>query len=94
VNHGVAAELLGRMARLSRAFFRLPMPAKQAYANDPGNYDGYGSRLGVARAATLDWGDYFFLRVFPEADRDAAKWPASPPAWRYPAPSSPSFLNA
>ncbi|CAI0399988.1 unnamed protein product [Linum tenue] len=45
-----------------REFFDLPLDSKQQYANDPVSDEGYGSRLGVEKGATLDWSDYFFLR--------------------------------
>ena len=82
VNHGVSSSILRDMSALSRAFFHLPMSEKQVYSNNPVSYEGYGSRVGVRKDAVLDWGDYYFLKVFPVNDRNPSKWPSNPPHWR------------
>ncbi|KAK8960031.1 hypothetical protein KSP40_PGU016210 [Platanthera guangdongensis] len=48
------------MTELWGEFFDLPAAAKEAYANSPTMFEGYGSRLGLQKDAVLDWGDYFF----------------------------------
>ncbi|XP_044961351.1 jasmonate-induced oxygenase 4-like [Hordeum vulgare subsp. vulgare] len=83
VNHGVPRDLLRRARAAWRCFFRLPVEAKQRYANSPATYEGYGSRLGVERGAVLDWGDYYFLHLRPPSSLSAAdKWPHLPPDLR------------
>ncbi|KAF6987939.1 hypothetical protein CFC21_005532 [Triticum aestivum] len=83
VNHGVPRELLRRARAAWRGFFRLPVEAKQRYANSPATYEGYGSRLGVEKGAVLDWGDYYFLHLRPPSSLSAAdKWPHLPPDLR------------
>ncbi|KAI0497386.1 hypothetical protein KFK09_020610 [Dendrobium nobile] len=82
VNHGVSPELMRRARELWREFFHLPMEAKQAYANSPTTYEGYGSRLGIEKGAVLDWGDYYFLHLFPLCLKSHDKWPALPVALR------------
>ncbi|XP_020693486.1 probable 2-oxoglutarate-dependent dioxygenase At3g111800 [Dendrobium catenatum] len=82
VNHGVSPELMRRARELWREFFHLPMEAKQAYANSPTTYEGYGSRLGIEKGAILDWGDYYFLHFFPLCLKSHDKWPALPVALR------------
>ncbi|CAA6654767.1 unnamed protein product [Spirodela intermedia] len=67
-NHGVDPYLVKRMRDA----------AKQAYANTPETYEGYGSRLGVEKGAILDWGDYFFLIFKPDSLKNREKWPALP----------------
>ncbi|WOL14826.1 hypothetical protein Cni_G23607 [Canna indica] len=78
VNHGVRAEVMAEMRRAWRGFFELPLAEKQAYANSPATFEGYGSRLGVKKGAILDWGDYFFLQLLPHAVRNYDKWPRLP----------------
>ncbi|KAI0531242.1 hypothetical protein KFK09_000795 [Dendrobium nobile] len=78
VNHGVSGELIRKMKDMWREFFHLPMEEKTTYANLPTTFEGYGSRLGVKRDAILDWGDYFFLQLFPESVRSHDKWPKVP----------------
>ncbi|AQK99584.1 probable 2-oxoglutarate-dependent dioxygenase At5g05600 [Zea mays] len=79
VNHGVRPELMRAAREAWRGFFRRPPAEKQRYANSPRTYEGYGSRLGVQRGAVLDWGDYFFLHLAPEAAKSTPRfWPAQP----------------
>jgi len=83
VNHGVSHELMKSVRELWREFFNQPLEVKEEYANSPTTYEGYGSRLGVQKGATLDWSDYFFLHYMPSSVRNQAKWPACPPSLRY-----------
>lgn len=83
VNHGVSQELMSRTREVWREFFHLPVEEKQAYANSPTTYEGYGSRLGVEKGAKLDWSDYFFLHYLPLNLKDVNKWPAVPTSCRY-----------
>lgn len=84
VNHEVNFELMRKMKEMWREFFYLPMDEKKTYANSPMTFEGYGSRLGVKKNAILDWGDYFFLQLFPESVRSHDKWPKVPtPLLRY-----------
>ncbi|KAI3458559.1 hypothetical protein Pfo_015222 [Paulownia fortunei] len=82
VNHGVSPELMDRAREVWREFFHQPMEVKQAYANSPKTYEGYGSRLGVEKGAILDWSDYYYLHYLPCNLRDFSKWPALPNALR------------
>ncbi|KAL6955960.1 Jasmonate-induced oxygenase 2 [Sarracenia purpurea var. burkii] len=78
VNHGVSPRLMDGAREVWREFFHLPMEMKQAYANSPKTYEGYGSRLGVQKGAILDWSDYYFLHYLPASLKDHKKWPAFP----------------
>lgn len=78
VRHGVPPELLDRAREAWRGFFHAPMEIKQAYANSPKTYEGYGSRLGVDKGAILDWSDYYFLHFLPLCLKDFDKWPHHP----------------
>ncbi|PSS34686.1 hypothetical protein CEY00_Acc01793 [Actinidia chinensis var. chinensis] len=82
VNHGVNHALMKSMREVWREFFELPIEEKQAYANSPATYEGYGSRLGVEKGAKLDWSDYFFLNYLPMSVRDENKWPRLPSSCR------------
>ncbi|XAR68810.1 Leucocyanidin oxygenase [Bertholletia excelsa] len=82
VNHGVSHELIRATREVWREFFHLPLAEKQAYANSPTTYEGYGSRLGVEKGSKLDWSDYFFLHFLPESLRDEKKWPRIPESCR------------
>ncbi|KAK1365511.1 putative 2-oxoglutarate-dependent dioxygenase [Heracleum sosnowskyi] len=78
VNHGVSNLLMDRVGEVWREFFHLPVEEKQAYANCPTTYEGYGSRLGIQKGAKLDWSDYFFLNYLPTWQRNEHKWPTFP----------------
>ncbi|KAJ8477801.1 hypothetical protein OPV22_021528 [Ensete ventricosum] len=82
VNHGVSLELMARMREVWKGFFDLPMEVKQAYANSPATFEGYGSRLGVKKGAILDWGDYYFLQLSPQSIKNYDKWPSLPASLR------------
>ncbi|XP_027352280.1 probable 2-oxoglutarate-dependent dioxygenase At5g05600 isoform X2 [Abrus precatorius] len=82
VNHGVSHELMKSVKELWREFFNQPLEVKEEYANSPTTYEGYGSRLGVNKGATLDWSDYFFLHYMPPSLRNQDKWPSLPPSIR------------
>ncbi|XP_058074998.1 jasmonate-induced oxygenase 2-like [Magnolia sinica] len=82
VNHGVSLDLIQRARKVWREFFHLPMELKEIYANSPKTYEGYGSRIGVAKAPVLDWGDYYFLNLLPHSMRDMDKWPSFPTSCR------------
>ncbi|XP_011047722.1 PREDICTED: leucoanthocyanidin dioxygenase-like isoform X2 [Populus euphratica] len=78
INHGVSPQLMDRAREVWRQFFHSPMEVKQAYANTPKTYEGYGSRLGVEKGAILDWSDYYFLHYLPSTLKDCNKWPTIP----------------
>ncbi|WOH10958.1 hypothetical protein DCAR_0830435 [Daucus carota subsp. sativus] len=82
VNHGVSHRLMEQALEVWRQFFHLPVEAKQAYANSPTDYEGYGSRLGVEANAKLDWSDYYFLNYLPLSLRNQNKWPSNPSTCR------------
>ncbi|XP_051133375.1 jasmonate-induced oxygenase 4-like [Andrographis paniculata] len=82
VNHGVNSELMSRMRETWIDFFKLSVEEKRKYAPDPITNEGYGSRVGVSKKQTSDWGDYFFLHCFPEKARNQEKWPSLPPSLR------------
>ncbi|KAL9687958.1 hypothetical protein QQ045_032370 [Rhodiola kirilowii] len=82
VDHGVSHDLMTRTLETWREFFKLPMELKQALANSPTTYAGYGSRVGVEKEAVLDWCDYYFLIMYPNASRDTSKWPSLPTSCR------------
>lgn len=83
VNHGVHHDLMRNTKSVWRDFFNQTPEMKEEFANSPATYEGYGSRLGVQKGATLDWSDYFFLHFMPPSLRNKAKWPAMPPSLRY-----------
>lgn len=83
INHGVSHDLMDRAQEVWRNFFHQPMEVKQAYANSPKTYEGYGSRLGIEKGAILDWSDYYFLHCLPCSLKDHNKWPALPSSLRY-----------
>lgn len=83
VNHGVRPELMDAARENWREFFHMPVNAKETYSNSPRTYEGYGSRLGVEKGASLDWSDYYFLHLLPSHLKDFNKWPSFPPTIRF-----------
>ncbi|PKU65234.1 probable 2-oxoglutarate-dependent dioxygenase At5g05600 [Dendrobium catenatum] len=82
VNHGVDMEVVRAVLGVWREFFKLPMEEKKKLANSPRTYEGYGSRLGVEKDSSLDWGDYFYLHLLPHCIKNFDKWPTVPGACR------------
>lgn len=82
INHGISPEQLQAGSEVSREFFRLPLEEKQKHANDPVSYVGYGSRIGVQKGATLDWGDYYYHHFLPLRIREEHRWPCKPEEYR------------
>ena len=82
INHGIDTKLLTTALDVSRDFFNLPIEEKEKHANDPITYEGYGSRLGVQKAAVPDWGDYYFHHFLPLSIRNESKWPSKPMTYR------------
>ncbi|CAN6360503.1 unnamed protein product [Urochloa humidicola] len=78
VNHGVDLDAVKRMRQVWKEFFDLPVEQKKLYANSPLSYEGYGSRVGVDKAAILDWNDYYFLTLLPSDTTIPEKWPNTP----------------
>jgi isopenicillin N synthase-like dioxygenase len=83
VNHGVDPALMSLARDVWRGFFHEPMEVKEQYANSPKTYEGYGSRVGIEKRASLDWGDYYFLHVRPPSLLNQEKWPAWPSSLRF-----------
>ncbi|XP_022948721.1 probable 2-oxoglutarate-dependent dioxygenase ANS [Cucurbita moschata] len=80
INHGINGEMMECLKDKWTQFFHQPLDLKRQYANSPTTYEGYGSRLGIEKAAILDWSDYFFINYLPVSLRNTAKWPAFPPS--------------
>ncbi|CAN6351398.1 unnamed protein product [Urochloa humidicola] len=78
VNHGVDLDAVKRMRQVWKEFFDLPVDQKKIYANSPMSYEGYGSRVGVDKAAILDWNDYYFLNLLPTDKINPERCPNTP----------------
>eukprot|EP00253_Pinus_taeda_P007773 PITA_07773 len=76
INHGVPDSLIARVQAAGKAFFQLPIEEKEAYANEPKNPIGYGSKVGYSDGEDKwDWGDYYYNTLWPPATREMTKWP-------------------
>jgi len=82
VNHGTPDELLEKVRADIEEFFRLPLHVKEAYAQEPGNLEGYGQAFVVSEEQKLDWGDLLVLTTLPQSDRNMKFWPTYPPNFR------------
>nr|ABR24157.1 anthocyanidin synthase [Allium cepa] len=80
VNHGISSELMEKVRAAGKAFFNLPLEAKEEYANDQskGKIQGYGSKLANNASGQLEWEDYFFHLIFPDDKVDLSVWPKQP----------------
>nr|XP_040254882.1 2-oxoglutarate-dependent dioxygenase 11-like [Aegilops tauschii subsp. strangulata] len=63
-------------------FFRLPLEVKNAYAQQPGDLQGYGQAFVVSDDQKLDWADMLALFTQPPQARDMSYWPSQPHTFR------------
>jgi len=82
VNHGVPDEVIAGVKRDMEKFFQLPLDVKNAYAQRPGDLQGYGQAFVLSDDQKLDWGDMFALYTQPPQIRDMTYWPTKPHTFR------------
>ncbi|TVU39813.1 hypothetical protein EJB05_13253, partial [Eragrostis curvula] len=82
VNHGIAEEVITNIRIDIQKFFQLPLELKNAYAQRPGDVQGYGQSFVVSESQTLDWADMFGILAQPPQARDFTYWPAQPQTFR------------
>ena len=82
VNHGIPEETVEEMKRNVMGFFALPLAEKAAFAQRPGEIEGYGQAFVVSEEQTLDWADMFFLLTQPPSYRDLRLWPSNPSTFK------------
>uniref|UniRef100_A0A0A9BQN4 Fe2OG dioxygenase domain-containing protein n=1 Tax=Arundo donax TaxID=35708 RepID=A0A0A9BQN4_ARUDO len=82
INHGVPEEVILNVKRDITEFFKLPLEAKEAYAQVPGGIEGYGQAFVFSDTQKLDWADMFYLMVRPTESRDMRFWSTQPPSFR------------
>lgn len=82
VNHGIPEEVIVNIKRDIQKFFQLPLKLKNAYAQRPGDRQGYGQVFVVSDDQKLDWADMFGIYAQPHEARDMRYWPNQPHAFR------------
>ncbi|KAJ6806339.1 S-norcoclaurine synthase 1-like [Iris pallida] len=82
VNHGVEAEVIEKMKLDIAEFFKLPLEEKEAYAQLPDGYEGYGQIFVKSEEQKLDWGDMITIFTRPHSTRNMRFWPTHPPTFR------------
>ncbi|KAL6642459.1 hypothetical protein ACP70R_020640 [Stipagrostis hirtigluma subsp. patula] len=82
VNHGMSEETILNIKRDTQEFFQLPLEVKNAYAQRPGNYQGYGHVYVVSNDQKLDWTDMLAVIAQPHEARDMTLWPTQPSTFR------------
>ncbi|KAL6905930.1 hypothetical protein ACP4OV_003531 [Aristida adscensionis] len=82
LNHGIPEEIIANIKRDIQGFFQLPLEVKSAYAQRPGDLQGYGQAYVLSNDQKLDWSDMFALIAQPHEARDMTFWPAQPSTFR------------
>ncbi|OEL12663.1 Protein SRG1 [Dichanthelium oligosanthes] len=82
LNHGVPEEVIVNIKRDIQQFFQLPLEVKNAYAQRPGDLQGYGQAYVVSEDQKLDWADMLCIIAQPSEARDMKLWPAQPLTFR------------
>ncbi|KAM0853520.1 hypothetical protein ACQ4PT_051014 [Festuca glaucescens] len=83
VNHGVPDEVIANIKCNIHRFFDLPLDVKNAYAQRPGDLQGYGQAFIFSGDQKLDWADMFGIFTQPSQARDMSYWPSQPGTFRY-----------
>ncbi|TVU51748.1 hypothetical protein EJB05_03191, partial [Eragrostis curvula] len=82
LNHGVPEDIIVNIKRDIREFFQLPLEVKNAYAQRPGDLQGYGQAYVVSNDQKLDWADMFAIMTQPPEARNMRHWPTQPRTFR------------
>ncbi|KAL6642460.1 hypothetical protein ACP70R_020641 [Stipagrostis hirtigluma subsp. patula] len=82
VNHGITEKIIANIKRDTQEFFQLPLEVKNAYAQRPGNLQGYGQAYVASNDQKLDWSDMFGIITQPHEARDMTLWPTQPFTFR------------
>ncbi|TVU21262.1 hypothetical protein EJB05_30889, partial [Eragrostis curvula] len=82
INHGVPHDVIHDMRRDITEFFKLPLEAKEVYAQLPDSVEGYGQAFVFSETQKLEWADMIYLMVRPAETRNMRFWPAQPPSLR------------
>uniref|UniRef100_A0A453D4A0 flavanone 3-dioxygenase n=1 Tax=Aegilops tauschii subsp. strangulata TaxID=200361 RepID=A0A453D4A0_AEGTS len=82
VDHGVDADLIADMTRLSREFFALPAEDKLRYDMSGGKKGGFIVSSHLQGEAVQDWREIVTYFSYPVKARDYGRWPEKPAGWR------------
>uniref|UniRef100_A0A0D9W2V6 Uncharacterized protein n=1 Tax=Leersia perrieri TaxID=77586 RepID=A0A0D9W2V6_9ORYZ len=81
-NHGIPEEVIVNIKRDLHKFFELPLHVKNAYAQSPGDVQGYGQAFVMSDDQKLDWADLLGIFSQPPQGRDMRYWPTEPETFR------------
>ncbi|KAF0891157.1 hypothetical protein E2562_006517 [Oryza meyeriana var. granulata] len=82
VKHGIPEEIIVNIKRDLQKFFELPLHAKNAYAQSPGEVQGYGQAFVMSDDQKLDCADLLGVFSQPPQARDMRYWPTEPQTFR------------
>lgn len=82
VNHGVPEDVINKLRQDIEEFFKLPLEEKEAFAQLPGQIEGYGQAFVQSDEQKLDWGDMLFIGTHPSTFKQLRFWPTNPPSCR------------
>ncbi|KAK1307250.1 S-norcoclaurine synthase 1 [Acorus calamus] len=82
INHGVGGEVIEKIKRDVKEFFKLPLEVKEAHFQLSDSVEGYGQSFVVSREQRLDWADMLSLRIKPISSRRMRFWPTQPTSFR------------
>ncbi|KAK9120667.1 hypothetical protein Syun_018284 [Stephania yunnanensis] len=79
---GRREEAIEKIKNHVEEFFKQPLDAKKAYAQEPNSMEGYGQAFVQSDDQKLDWGDMYLLRALPVRTRNMRFWPKYPVTFR------------
>ncbi|GMN31199.1 hypothetical protein TIFTF001_003146 [Ficus carica] len=81
-NHGIPVEIVNKMMRLAREFFRLPESERlKSYSDDPSKTTRLSTSFNVKTEKVANWRDFLRLYCYPIEDY-VNEWPTNPPSFR------------
>ncbi|KMZ71951.1 hypothetical protein ZOSMA_171G00290 [Zostera marina] len=82
VNHGVDAQLVGKLKGVAKEFFRLPSEEKiKLYSDDPTKKTRLSTSFNVRKETVHNWRDYLRFHAYP-LEENVPNWPSNPPTFK------------
>ncbi|KAJ6301232.1 hypothetical protein OIU77_015527 [Salix suchowensis] len=81
-NHGISEELIGKIMKIARQFFKLPESERlKTYSDDPTKTTRLSTSFNVNSEKISSWRDFLRLHCYPLEDY-MHEWPCNPPSFR------------
>lgn len=81
-NHGIPEELINKMLKTAREFFKLPESERlKNYSDDPSKTTRLSTSFNLKTEKVSNWRDFLRLHCYP-LENCVHEWPTNPPSFR------------